>query len=92
MVTRVEKLTIWIQFEINRPVAAIESLRFAFFWHRLTLFPPRISNRTLYKMLDEITYPDSKVLGTNMGPSRGRQDPGGPKIGPMNFAIYNWLT
>ena len=28
-VTRAEKLTIWIQFEITRPVAAIKSLRFA---------------------------------------------------------------
>ena len=30
-VTRVEKLMIWIQFEITRPVAAIKSLRFALF-------------------------------------------------------------
>ena len=30
-VTRSEKLTIWIQFEITRPVAAIKSLRFALF-------------------------------------------------------------
>ena len=28
-VTRAEKWTIWIQFEITRPVAAIKSLRFA---------------------------------------------------------------
>ena len=33
-------------------------------------------------------YPDSKVLGANMGPIWGRQDPGGPHIGPMNFAIW----
>ena len=31
-------------------------------------------------------YPDSKVHGTNMGPRWGRQDPGGPHVGPMNFA------
>ena len=31
-VTRAEKLTIWIQFEISRPVAAIKSLRFALFY------------------------------------------------------------
>ena len=31
-VTRAEKLTIWIQFEITRPVAAIKSLRFALFF------------------------------------------------------------
>ena len=33
--------------------------------------------------------PDSKVHGTNMGPIRGRQDPGGPHVGPMNFVIWD---
>ena len=32
--------------------------------------------------------PDSKVCGDNMGPIWGRQDPGGPHVGPMNFAIW----
>ena len=32
--------------------------------------------------------PDSKVHGANMGPIWGRQDPGGPHAGPMNFAIW----
>ena len=31
--------------------------------------------------------PDSKVYGANMGPTWGRQDPGGPHVGPMNLAI-----
>ena len=31
---------------------------------------------------------DSKVHGANMGPIWGRQDPGGPHIGPMNFVIW----
>ena len=31
---------------------------------------------------------DSKVHGANMGPIWGRQDPGGPHVGPMNFAIW----
>ena len=39
--------------------------------------------------------PDSKVYGANMGPIWGRQDPGGPHVGPMNFAIWvnpqKWL-
>ena len=34
------------------------------------------------------TNPDSKVHGANMGPIWGRQDPGGPHVGPMNFAIW----
>ena len=31
---------------------------------------------------------DSKVHGANMGPIWGWQDPGGPHVGPMNFAIW----
>ena len=31
--------------------------------------------------------PDSKVHGANVGPTWGRQDPDGPHVGPMNFAI-----
>ena len=33
-------------------------------------------------------YPDSKVHGANMGPIWGRQDPGGPHVSPMNYAIW----
>ena len=33
--------------------------------------------------------PDSKVHGANMGPTWGRQDPGGPHVGPMNLAIWD---
>ena len=38
--------------------------------------------------LDVYKFPDSKVHGANMGPTWGRQDPGGPHVGPINFAIY----
>ena len=38
------------------------------------------------------TIPDSKVHGANMGPIWGRQDPGGPHVGPMTFAIWDGLT
>ena len=33
--------------------------------------------------------PDSKVHGANMGPIWGRQDPGGPHVGLINFAIWD---
>ena len=33
--------------------------------------------------------PDSKVHGANMRPIWGRLDPGGPHVGPMNFAIWD---
>ena len=39
----------------------------------------------------EIHVPDSKVHGANMGPIWGRQDPGGPHVSPMNFAIWDGL-
>ena len=32
--------------------------------------------------------PDSKVHGSNIGPIWGRQDPGGPHVGPMNLGIW----
>ena len=36
-----------------------------------------------------LTYaPDRNVHGANMGPIWGREDPGGPHVGPMNFAIW----
>ena len=38
-----------------------------------------------------ILYPDSKDHGANMGPIWGRQDPGGPHVGPMNFAIWGGM-
>ena len=49
--------------------------------------------RGFYAMC-QIQYPsegiaDSKVHGANMGPIWGRQDPGGPHVGPMNLAIWD---
>ena len=35
--------------------------------------------------------PDSKVHGANKGPIWGRQDTGGPHVGPRNFAIWDTL-
>ena len=36
----------------------------------------------------DVSSPDSNVHGANMGPIWGRQDRGGPHIGPMIFAIW----
>ena len=36
--------------------------------------------------------PDSKVHGANMGPIRGRRDPGGPPVGAMNLVIWDVNT
>ena len=37
------------------------------------------------------TTPDNKIHGANMGPIWGRQVPGGPHVGPMNFSIWDYL-
>ena len=36
----------------------------------------------------ENNFPYNKVHGANMGPTWGRQDPGGTHVGPMNLAIW----
>ena len=42
---------------------------------------------TVYHSWEGHTTPDSKVHEAYMGPTWGRQDPGGPHVGPMNLAI-----
>ena len=39
-----------------------------------------------------VINPDGKVRGAYMGPIWGRQNPGGPHVGPMNFAIWERLN
>ena len=48
-------------------------------------------NSILWFCCHVICNPDSKVHGANKGPIWGRQVPGGPHVGPMNFAIWEWL-
>ena len=45
-------------------------------------------NRTVNKIASSDSFPDRKVHGANMGPIWGRQDPGGPHVGPMNLTIW----
>ena len=39
-----------------------------------------------------VNYIDSEVYGANMGPTWGRQDPGGPHVGHMNFVTWVYAT
>ena len=48
-------------------------------------------NRADIRLRITVKFPDGKVHGDNMGPIWGRQDPGGPHDGPMNFAIWELL-
>ena len=47
-----------------------------------------VTGRGSNSCMTEVTLPDSKVHGANMGPTWGRQDPGMPHVGPMNLAIW----
>ena len=62
---------------------------------------PQVSQLPFWLVVDRISsiihshcndYPDSKVHGANMGPIWGRQGPGGPHVGPMNFVIWVLVT
>ena len=68
-------------------VAAIQSIKFMLLssgddvikWKQF----PRVTGPTMHgtSMLESLNNTDSKVHGANMGPIRGRQDPGGPHAG-----------
>ena len=51
-----------------------------------------ISSTAVGRRVFSTNAPDNKIHGANMGLIWGRQDPGGPHVGPMNFAIWgiNW--
>ena len=58
------------------------------------LWPSLLPLEQSYKFLpshwgDHI--PNIKIHGANMGPIWGREDPGGPHVGPMDLAIWVWL-
>ena len=45
-----------------------------------------------FKFCLQRAIPESKVHGGNMGPIWGRQDPGGPHVGTMNYAIWDRIA
>ena len=47
-----------------------------------------IENVEPLAVLKCIVFPGSKAPEANMGPVWGRQNPGGPYVGCMNFAIW----
>ena len=54
-----------------------------------TVFNPLATGtKPVYQPHRHSMVPDSKVQGANMGPIWGRKDPGGPHVGPINFAIW----
>ena len=67
----------------------------SYFVHRYCLFLCRACLSDLHSCFMSFVScgvcqsdPDSKFHGANMRPIWGRQDPGGPRSGHMNFAIW----
>ena len=48
----------------------------------------QVHERSITGIMAVDASPDSNVHGANMGPIWGREDPGGPHVGPMSFAIW----
>ena len=46
-----------------------------------------VTSGAVASMAMVLTYPDTMVRGANMGPIWGRQDPGGPHVGPTNLVF-----
>ena len=55
-------------------------------------YQPTCCSLISLKFIIETYGPDSNVYGANMGPIWGPQDPGGPHVGPMNFAIWEGFS
>ena len=51
---------------------------------------PNVTSQKSMPLLAE-TLPDSKVHGANMGQTWVLSDPDGPRVGPMNLAIWDLL-
>ena len=68
----------WVNGEVNGHVVMIYIIQTAH--QKNTNLTPTTGTRR--------STPDCKVHGVNMGPIWGRQDPGGPHVGPMNFVIW----
>ena len=65
--------------------------RLVLLWLEMKEFYPSLSGLLQWHW-DNNMIPDSKVHGANMGPIWGRQDPGGPHVGPMDFAIWDCIV
>ena len=84
----------WVNKPLPEPMSS-KVIAVLHFWeafsihHILTLLNYAVGAVIKTWILDHIEHsPDSKVPGAKIGPIWGRQDPGGPHVGPMNLAIW----
>ena len=82
MASNAENVSIWWRHHDVEPVLS----HYMNQWWTWPLSEPVMSHHK-----QQTAIPDSKVHGANIGPIWGRQDPGGPHVGPMNLAIWDVL-
>ena len=79
----------WLSVAITREQLDTKCLRYQLVKMSLksicVKLPPHVAEAN--ELMGKITHPDSKVYGANTGPTWGRQDPGRPRVSPMNLAI-----
>ena len=81
--------TLMIKLGLGLIAPTYPQIKSLIFWNCVKLWRELLIYRIhILWSLITICHPDSKVLGANMEPIWGRQDPGGPHVGPMNFAIW----
>ena len=68
-------------------VCSYQPIVISIFFKRQTTLPPSVAS-----VSTRTSNLEGKIHGANMGPFWGPQEPGGPHVGPMNFAIwgYTW--
>ena len=80
----------------QRYLVALLNIQVAWFYSAKCFKTPQYSwmyELSLWKENNNTqTIPISKLHGANMGPIWGRQDPGGPHVGPMNFVIWDSVS
>ena len=78
----------------NKGILSLPQLQYIYIGtdiERVCYFPEILAFLRSWQRCIYIVYyacPDCTVHGANMGRTWGRQDPGWPRVGPMNLAIW----
>ena len=81
-------LTLWSNLPGSNELICLPSEIDEYFLEYCSLSAHRVVLSHQIAVVLRTNIPDSKVHGVNMGPLWGRQDPCGPHVSPMNFAIW----
>ena len=86
-------ILVFINHHFNHVIATqYKIIQMSWYYIHITVMLYECHRNSNHRQLECLfSTPDSKFHGANMGPIWGRQDPGGPHVGPINFAIWDLL-